>query len=558
LPSRLSWLHLSDLHLTASHARPTQEAPDHTRCLLAVEADIRDFGVGAKLGSEVRPPDFLVISGDIVQAGKDAAMFECAHTWIDRFCAVAGIDTNRVFVVPGNHDIDRSQLPTGHRKLVDLSSAETPDFLRRVDNIWDSPTTLIGLEAMFTNYRAFAQRYASVEFGHLGAWRTQINVDDATIDLIGLNSVWTGGSAALDRPGYPVVGQPQRDMIDGLPSPDREANLTVVLQHNPTSYLNSIDTLLHSHWLDEKDAIVLCGHLHDSVMAERLSMNGRHLEMTGGALYAGHARTRRYSLASMELTSDERRYVVALRAASHESEGAFGEDHHRSGGAHDGYARFDQGRRRPHLGQRAPDRDQLEIDVERAFLRFDGKKYEVRIEKTYSNPTARNWTHVDATVLVNKHPDDPVRSHELYREHPLNLDEIGFYATCNGEPIRHSIEHDHDACKELRLILDTPGIRPQESAAFEYGFVIDAAMWGPYFERHIKRLTRRIECQLEFPATLKPAVTLVRNPGITDIVLDSDLVISRDGDRVIFRWEKDNPRPQSRFRFSWTLDGNAT
>jgi hypothetical protein len=83
-------------------------------------------------------------------------------------------------------------------------------------------------------------------------------------------------------------------------------------------------------------------------------------------------------------------------------------------------------------------------------------------------------------------------------------------------------------------------------------------MWGPYFERHIKRLTRRIECQLEFPATLKPAVTLVRNPGITDIVLDSDLVISRDGDRVIFRWEKDNPRPQSRFRFSWTLDGNAT
>jgi predicted MPP superfamily phosphohydrolase len=555
----LSWLHLSDLHLEASPNDPNRAARDHERCLRAVEVDIAGFRADAGLGKPVRSPDIVLVSGDVVRAGSDTGMFECAHAWIARFCAAAELPTDRVFVVPGNHDIDRSRVQAVHHDLLDFSKCDTASFRQEVDKIWDSPATVAEVNDKLAAYHAFAGRYAPVTRADLGSWRTSVEVNGITVDLIGLSSVWTGGTDALDKPGFPAIGQIQRETVDEIAASFPAGDVVLVLQHNPTSYLNSIDALQHETWLDEKDAIVYSGHLHQSAMAERRSMFGRHLELMGGALYATYAGRRQYSMGTMVLDVDERGFSIALRGAHGDSESTFRRDTHRYPGARNGVAQFEQSAKRANLGHRPPHRDQLEIDLERAFLRFDDDRYAVNIEKTYSNPTERIWTHVEALVLVNAFPDDPVRSRELYRKRPLELEDIAFAARRDGAAIDWQVVHDLDSSKELQLILGdgsdrNPGLEPGGITVLDYSFTIDRARWGPYFERHIRRPTARIYCELDFPASCLTELLLIGNRNITNRDLSTDLECDSDGVRRVWRWEKDDPHLQSRYRFSWRFE----
>lgn len=501
-------------------------------------------------------PDLVLLSGDVVQGGANTSEFACAHEWITRFCDAAGVPPDRVFVIPGNHDIDRHEFPDEHRDLLDLSKKATPEFRRAVDTFWDSPGTLAAIDAKFRRHREFAQRYAAVKYGALGSWRAQIEIAGISVDFLGLNSVWTGGHDDLDKPGYPVVGQSQRESLDELAQPSLRPDLTLVLQHNPTSYLNSIDALQHANWLDLKDALVFCGHLHESQMTEHRSMRGRHLELMGGALYAGYADRRRYSLGTIDLEPAKRSLAIALRAAEPDTESVFGRDPHRYQGARDGIARIGQGLDLPNLGHPKREKDQLEIDLERACLAFDGETYRIAIEKTYRNPTDRPWTHIEALILVNAHPDDPVRSRELYRQHPLELSDIDFHARCDGVEIEYATLHDLDSSKHLHLILgdgssNNPGLLPEATAVLDYSFAVDRRFWGPYFERHIRRPTARIECELVFPNGLLESLALVANRNITDRDLTSQLITEEAADRVTWRWESDQPRLQARYWFGW-------
>ena len=405
---------------------------------------------------------------------------------------------------------------------------------------------MIELDEKFSAFHAFADHYAPVTRGPLGCWRAIAELNGVRLELIGLNSVWTGGSDDLDKPGYPVVGDTQREAVAELATGADETDVTLVLQHNPVSYLNSIDALQHANWLDDHDGVVFCGHLHQSSLAERRSMRGRHIEMLGGALYADYADRRRYSLGSFEIGADERHFAVALRAADADSDSTFGRDPHRYPGAREGIASFAQRKDLPILGRLPPERDQLEIDLKRATLQFDGDQYHVEIEKIYRNPTNRPWTHIDALVLANAFPNDPVRSRALYHAHPIELREIGFFARCDGKDIPWLVLNDLDSTKELHLVLgqgtdESPGIEPGESATLVYGFSIDKRYWGPYFERHIRRPTRRIECRLQFPSESVIDMQLTLNPNITNRILTGETETETEDTSMVWRWSSDDP-----------------
>ncbi len=551
----ISWIHLSDLHIEKRGSCGARFDRDQERCWKALVDDIQRFRDNADRGKPVGAPDFIVLSGDVVKRGEDPDLFDRAHECIGRCCEAADVPPERVFVIPGNHDIDRTKLLPEHEELLDLSRFDTSAFRQTVDVIWDSPNLIADIDAKFAAYREFASHYAPVDWGVLSSWSSRLEVDGTALDLIGLNSVWTGGTNELDRPGMPFVGRPQRELIDEIS--DDPSRLALVLQHSPTSYLNSIDSLHHAKWLDERDAIVFCGHVHQSELAEHRSLRGRHLELTGGALYAGYPYSRRYAVGTIALAGDERRFAIGLRASDPESD-FFARDLHRYRAARDGVAEFDQGLETPNLGQQIGRRDQLEIEVERALLRYDGGTYFVRIEKEYRNPTSRPWHDVEARVLVNAYPDDPARSRALYREHPLELEDIGFSARCDGEEVSWAVLGDHDSSKDLLIALGDPadestGIQPGEMATVAYDFTIDRRFWGPYFERNIKRMTQSIECELDFPEGALERFSLVCNPRTTAEPMDDEMRLERVGGREIWRWAHKDPRFQSRYRFTWSF-----
>ncbi len=557
---RLTWLHLSDLHVEVRDGH-SQPARDQERCWKALAGDIADLRVKDGKGEPDCTPDFIVLSGDIVKRGEDADSFELATQCVERWCEAADVPPERVLVIPGNHDIDREQVPDEHvlttkgqPGLLDLSTFDTHSYRQAEDKIFDSSATVELIESKLANYRAFAERYATVEWGPMHSWRLALEIDGLATQLIGFNSVWTGGADRLDRPGVPVVGYAQREWVEEISSEEPDPDVTFVLQHNPVSYLYPVDALHQSNWLDKRDAVVLSGHLHRSELAERRSIHGRHLEMMGGALYVGYHWHRGYSFGFLTVEEEKRRFSIGQRSQSGDSV-EFRWDERRQESAGGGLVRFSQGLSSPSLGAPIEAGPQLAIDSEKARLTFEGDSYLVEIEKAYVNPTPVCCPCAEAQVLVNAFPDEPERSRALYREHPLDLEEIGFTARCNGKSVPFAVQKDLDSNKTLLIPFGGAGegseLQPGARAVLAYSFRIEKKLWGPYFERHVNRETQRLECELRFPPGVVAELCLLRNPRLESESLDEEIEGEEDALSTVFRWKRDRPRLQSRYKFIW-------
>jgi 3',5'-cyclic AMP phosphodiesterase CpdA len=87
----ISWLHISDIHLRPLDAWPQKVVME------AMCEDINRHFARA-------PADFILVSGDLAFTGRteDYALVE---TFLDKVRAAAGVPRERIFCIPGNHDV---------------------------------------------------------------------------------------------------------------------------------------------------------------------------------------------------------------------------------------------------------------------------------------------------------------------------------------------------------------------------------------------------------------------------------------------------------------------
>ena len=116
-------LHLSDFHF--SPERSWDADP-----LLAGLTETIGKLVGANLA-----PDVVAITGDIADKGR-LADYQEAHRWMDNCLRPAlpePFPDNRILMVPGNHDMDRTTLTRSARALQsDLLSSADQDAIAEV------------------------------------------------------------------------------------------------------------------------------------------------------------------------------------------------------------------------------------------------------------------------------------------------------------------------------------------------------------------------------------------------------------------------------------------
>src|SRR5690348_3684154 len=96
------WIHLSDIH--TGHG---DRAYGWDQSLVLAEI-VRD--IGAQRAKEPEPPiDAILVTGDIANtgAGRTPTEYDIATLWLGKVAAAAGVAPAQIFVVPGNHDIDR-------------------------------------------------------------------------------------------------------------------------------------------------------------------------------------------------------------------------------------------------------------------------------------------------------------------------------------------------------------------------------------------------------------------------------------------------------------------
>jgi predicted MPP superfamily phosphohydrolase len=98
---RLEILHLSDLHLSSKNFADYSVVRAALLSRIGLQVD------------ELGPPDIVIFSGDLVQGGSSVAEFEYAQKeFIEPVLHAAKVSSDRFFIVPGNHDIDRDSVRT--------------------------------------------------------------------------------------------------------------------------------------------------------------------------------------------------------------------------------------------------------------------------------------------------------------------------------------------------------------------------------------------------------------------------------------------------------------
>lgn len=251
----VSWMHVADLQIGGEAGDPR----GRQSLLEELCADAQ-----ALVTREIVPhPDFLFLTGDIAftaDAGRVSGRSEyaTASEWISKLQDILEVSDQRVFMVPGNHDVGR-QVDVDVRRLLRLVRAGD----ERLDDILQSPRELPRLRGRAASYLAFTRRYGppAAERFHDGLWwRRHVALGEGvSLRICGLNTALL--SLDDQDQGQLYLGASQySDLFAPQPQPHE---LLLVLGHHPLTGRWLADGKDFTRLLDRHSALYLHGHRHE-------------------------------------------------------------------------------------------------------------------------------------------------------------------------------------------------------------------------------------------------------------------------------------------------------
>ena len=282
---RLRILHISDLHERAERERE----PWRRRRVLG-EAWLRHLD---EL-SEESPIDLVLFTGDAADWGQPTE-FARATEFLAATLERLGLPKERMFVVPGNHDVDR-RLETDCWQAFRKAMASTPDLLgvTRWMSGAEAPPGFDGewreqIGARLGAYRQWVSHElhrpeltgSATTLGYRVS--LQISSTPLPVHILGLNTAWLCGDDNDAGRLWALDEQLMRIATDerGGPLP----GLRLLLMHHPFDQL--ADGAACRRLLADHVDLVLRGHLHDEEL-ETWSDPDRHVrQLAAGCLYEG-------------------------------------------------------------------------------------------------------------------------------------------------------------------------------------------------------------------------------------------------------------------------------
>ena len=263
------WLHLSDLHFRASQAYDAN---------VVLKALLRDIAERIEQGG--LRPDFVAVTGDVAFSGKPAE-YDLARQFFDDLLRTAGLGKDRLFLVPGNHDADRSLVTRGAQAigaaLTDRDSANA---------VLDTPDDRRLMMARFQGYKAFVNDYlaACQPFDDERYFYVRpLDLDGVRVALLGLNSAWLCASDEDKAKGLLIGERQARAALDEAGR--LGAGLKIALLHHPFDRLREFDQNDSATLLSDSCQFILHGHLHRTAAAQLTTPDGSATVLACGACY---------------------------------------------------------------------------------------------------------------------------------------------------------------------------------------------------------------------------------------------------------------------------------
>lgn len=271
MPDQLTFVHLSDIHFTASVSGGPFDLDQDLRNEL--ERDLSEMSTGRK------PFAGVLVSGDIAFQGH-VDEYQAAREWLKKICDLIQCPDQNVWIVPGNHDIDRKSLGMlqvmFRRDLRDGDPKDIDTKLQRWLSDANGPQLLLPLR----NWLEFAASFQCNITAERPSWHKDLKMNDgSTLRLLGLNSALISDESDNDAARKLVVGNAQCRL-------ERQEGLEyLVMCHHPPHWL--MDHLSFVDLVNSRARIQLYGHQH----RQRMDQVNNSLRLFAGALHPNRSET---------------------------------------------------------------------------------------------------------------------------------------------------------------------------------------------------------------------------------------------------------------------------
>lgn len=257
---KITWLHLSDIHfhprLAWRDAHSHGELLAYLRQLFASDPGLR--------------PDLIFCTGDIAFGElPNAPLIDQYADATDFFskllvvCGRAGVPLakERLFVVPGNHDINRGNIDLDAQatlyKKTEASEQHVATINQRfADQSFEHKNAIRRLD----EYQAFVKGFLSHQHDEAGRahYARVLDLDGVAVGICGLNSAWSCAGDEDDRKLWLAAEWQLNHAKDQL----NAADLRIALMHHPIDNLNQSERQFVTSRLARDYHFFLHGHSH--------------------------------------------------------------------------------------------------------------------------------------------------------------------------------------------------------------------------------------------------------------------------------------------------------
>jgi len=287
-----TWLHLSDLHLKSSSK---WESDRVTRALIHDLKELKSSGIC---------PDALFFTGDAAFGSVDGEeiekQFDSFSSFLDSVRQVFSpeIEKTRVFIVPGNHDVDRSTILRSTTEWLRNSDRTEHDIISDLQkNTNECKQWMLRLSTYRNFLKTYGLHHLNPSDPHL-VWTQIVKIGNHSVGIVGLNSAWS--CASKDEKGKLWMGG--RWQIGTTCNQLGQTDLSIALIHHPSNWLNEAEDPHVGRELASRFDLVFHGHEHLDFVNQRA--DGTAI-ISSGACYDSSYLPKGYSIGSVRIDGSE-------------------------------------------------------------------------------------------------------------------------------------------------------------------------------------------------------------------------------------------------------------
>ena len=289
----ITWLHLSDLHIKVS---------DEYNRKIVLQKLIDD--IKEQITQKQLQPDFALITGDVAFASAPDE-YSMARQFLDDLIEATNLSKEHLFVIPGNHDINRKTITRGAASVVnDLNARDA------VNECLDSEEDKALVFRKFQHYKDFINDYFE---GHISFNDEQyfyvkpLELSDKRIAILGLNSAWAAGShkeadGEVNDENYLLVGERQvREALEKT----KDVDIRIAALHHPFDWLKEFDANDVEPLLKQDCDFILHGHLHRTGILQPIDPDSQTMVIAAGTCYESRDYPNMYNFVRLNFKTGE-------------------------------------------------------------------------------------------------------------------------------------------------------------------------------------------------------------------------------------------------------------